>query len=80
MVAAAQSAFLDYSDSLSPSENGSRSYFPLIPGTRQGAGIWIKIADWQSEGGVVDKNSKMRGRITPEFQTAPFFEHVAVYG
>lgn len=51
--------------------------FPVDPASVVGRGIWIKLTDWQiDENGLVDPNSTHRGRITPDFQIAPFFEHV----
>ena len=51
--------------------------FPIDLTSRPGRGLWVKLTDWQSNGaGFVDPDSKRRGRITQEFQIAPFFEHV----
>jgi molybdenum cofactor biosynthesis enzyme MoaA len=39
--------------------------------------IYVRLTDWKvDENGVPDSNSDLRGRITPEWKTAPFFEHV----
>lgn len=39
--------------------------------------IWIKITDWcPADSLIPDPNSKRRGRITPDYKIAPFFEHV----
>ena len=52
--------------------------FPVDPQARTGQeGPWIKLTNWQSDAdGFVDRDSKRRGRITPDFMVAPFFEHV----
>lgn len=40
--------------------------------------IWIKVTDWSPFfGGIPDPNSTRRGRITQDFNIAPFFEHVS---
>ena len=40
-------------------------------------GRWIKIVNWDVTGKVTPlSNRKTRGRITPDFKVAPFFEHV----
>ena len=42
------------------------------------SGIWFKIANWKGDEGqtIPLRNNKRRGRLTPEFKVAPFFEHV----
>lgn len=41
------------------------------------SGIWIKIADWDTEGKpTAFPNQTRRGRITENFKIAPFFEHM----
>ena len=56
--------------------------FPLKP-DQEGkllhkSGIWFKIANWKGDEGqaIPLRNNKRRGRLTPEFKVAPFFEHV----
>lgn len=56
--------------------------FPLTP-EQEGkplhkSGIWFKIANWKGDDGhsVPLRNNTRRGRLTPEFKVAPFFEHV----
>lgn len=57
-------------------ENNTR-LFPVNLTSRSGAGIWFKLTNWQTSGaGIVDPGSKRRGRITEDFQIAPFFDHV----
>ena len=51
--------------------------FPVDPAARPGSGIWFKLTDWQANAeGCIDPNYRRRGRITEDFQIAPFFEHV----
>jgi len=51
--------------------------FPIDLESRPGRGIWFKLTNWQAgPEGFVDPDSTRRGRITPEFQVAPFFDHV----
>ncbi len=39
--------------------------------------LLIKITDWSvDDDGIPDSGSKRRGRITPDWKCAPFFEHV----
>ena len=39
--------------------------------------IWIKVTDWSPEDSdIPDPGSMRRGRVTPDFKIAPFFEHV----
>ncbi len=57
-------------------ENNTR-LFPTDFKSRPGKGVWVKLTNWQADtGGFVDFGSMRRGRITPEFKIAPFFEHV----
>ena len=56
--------------------------FPLKP-DQEGkllhkSGIWFKIANRKGDEGqtIPLRNNKRRGRLTPEFKVAPFFEHV----
>ena len=53
-------------------------YFPLSEkSTRVYKGIWIKLTNWNSDGKeTVLSNSRRRGRLTEDFNVAPFFEHV----
>ena len=52
-------------------------FFPLVPETRPGRGIWIKLTNWAAdESGRVDPQSQRRGRVTQSFNLAPFFDHV----
>ena len=53
-------------------------YFPLNEkNTRVYKGIWIKLTNWNSDGKeTVLSNSRRRGRLTEDFNVAPFFEHV----
>jgi uncharacterized radical SAM superfamily Fe-S cluster-containing enzyme len=41
-------------------------------------GIWVKLTDWDTENekGIPDPGSVRRGRITPDWKLAPFYEHV----
>ena len=51
--------------------------FPMDLKSPPGRGIWFKLTNWQAgPEGFVDPDSKRRGRITPEFKIAPFFDHV----
>lgn len=56
--------------------------FPLNPSSEgkfmHKSGIWFKIANWKGEPGqdVPLRNNTRRGRLTPNFKVAPFFEHV----
>lgn len=56
--------------------------FPLDPNAANKplhkSGIWFKVANWDIENPekIPSPNSKRRGRLTPEFKIAPFFEHV----
>ena len=39
--------------------------------------VYIRIIDWTvDEEGIPDSGNEFRGRITPEWKVAPFFEHV----
>jgi hypothetical protein len=49
-------------------------FFPLKKGSKMGQGIWFKLTDWSVANS--DRDNKRRGRITPEWKIAPFFEHV----
>lgn len=42
------------------------------------SGIWFKIANWKGEEGqsIPLRNNTRRGRLTPNWKVAPFFEHV----
>ena len=53
-------------------------YFPLSEkSTRVYKGIWINLTNWNSDGKeTVLSNSRRRGRLTEDFNVAPFFEHV----
>lgn len=54
--------------------------FPVVEGTPPARGIWIKLTDWQADGkGMVDHASQRRGRITPQFTLAPFFDHIKAH-
>ena len=51
--------------------------FPVNLSAKTGTSVWIKLSDWQADNnGLVDLGSTRRGRITPNFMVAPFFEHV----
>lgn len=57
--------------------------FPLDPNSESKnlyrSGIWFKITNWDTTSnvdGVPLSNSVRRGRLTPDFKVAPFFEHV----
>ncbi len=56
--------------------------FPLDPKSEgkplNRSGIWIKIANWDTDNveQIPSPNSHRRGRLTPDFRVAPFFEHV----
>ena len=56
--------------------------FPMDPESEgkfmHKSGVWFKIANWKGEEGqdIPLRNNKRRGRLTPEFKVAPFFEHV----
>ncbi len=39
--------------------------------------VLVKVTDWRvDDDGVPDSGSRRRGRVTPNFKVAPFFEHV----
>jgi len=39
--------------------------------------VYVRLIDWSiDEEGVPDSGNETRGRITPDFKVAPFFEHV----
>lgn len=56
--------------------------FPMNPQSEgkfiHKSGIWFKLANWKGEEGQVIPfvNQTRRGRLTPNFKVAPFFEHV----
>ena len=56
--------------------------FPMNPQSEgkfiHKSGIWFKIANWKGEEGQVIPfvNQTRRGRLTPDFKVAPFFDHV----
>ena len=56
--------------------------FPMNPASEgkfmHKSGIWFKIANWKGDEGqeIPLRNNTRRGRLTPEFNVAPFFEHV----
>tara|TARA_Y100001937_G_scaffold110236_1_gene155616 strand:- start:427 stop:1311 length:885 start_codon:yes stop_codon:yes gene_type:complete len=52
-------------------------YFPIKQNQRPRRGRWIKIANWNN-GDKPLLGSTRRGRITEDFQVAPFFEHVVM--
>jgi len=56
----------------------SNFMFPLTPPSKRlRSGIWIKVADWGSIMNFDNPSSNQRrGRITPDWKIAPFFEHV----
>jgi molybdenum cofactor biosynthesis enzyme MoaA len=57
-------------------EEDSVIFFP-VDETRKLRSSWIKITDWSpKKGGVPDPGSQRRGRLTPNFKVAPFFEHI----
>ncbi len=52
---------------------------PIDITSKPGQSIWIKLTDWQATpAGYVDPGSQRRGRLTHDFQVAPFFEDVKV--
>ena len=52
-------------------------WFPVDEDRGHAIGRWIKLTDWTvNESGIVDAGSRRRGRVTPDFRIAPFFEHV----
>jgi molybdenum cofactor biosynthesis enzyme MoaA len=64
-------------DEIKDQKEENTRLFPTDLVSRPGKGIWIKLTNWQADdGGFVDYGSLRRGRITPEFKIAPFFEHV----
>lgn len=39
--------------------------------------VIVRLVDWQlDDDAIPDKGSELRGRLTPEFKIAPFFDHV----
>ena len=58
--------------------------FPLNPNAKgrlmHRSGIWFKIANWKGEEGqhIPFHLQTRRGRMTPDFKIAPFFEHVKI--
>ena len=56
--------------------------FPMDPASEgkfmHKSGVWFKIANWKGDEGqdIPLRNNTRRGRLTPEFNVAPFFEHV----
>ena len=41
------------------------------------SGVWFKIANWKGNGKEIPFTGQTRrGRMTPDFKIAPFFEHV----
>tara|TARA_B110000503_G_scaffold125542_1_gene193202 strand:+ start:1543 stop:2469 length:927 start_codon:yes stop_codon:yes gene_type:complete len=56
--------------------------FPMDPASEgkfmHKSGVWFKIANWKGDEGqtIPLRNNTRRGRLTPEFKVAPFFEHV----
>ena len=51
--------------------------FPVAPASRFGQGIWFKLTDWQANAlGLVDPDTRRRGRITEDFRIAPAVEHM----
>jgi MoaA/NifB/PqqE/SkfB family radical SAM enzyme len=54
---------------------GNDSY--MIPYQTPAGKIYIRFINWNvNDDGVVDAGNTYRGRLTPEFKIAPFFEHV----
>jgi uncharacterized Fe-S cluster-containing radical SAM superfamily protein len=54
---------------------GESSY--MVPYQTPAGKIYIRFIDWNvNDDGVVDAGNTYRGRLTPEFKIAPFFEHV----
>ncbi|MEM8689875.1 MAG: radical SAM protein [Pseudomonadota bacterium] len=55
-------------------EENSR-LFPLDLTSAAGRGLWCKVTNWQADAlGRVDPGSRRRGRVTPDFKLAGFFE------
>jgi len=51
-------------------------FFPLDE-TRRLRSTWVKITDWSPvNSNFPDPGNSRRGRLTPDFKLAPFFEHV----
>jgi hypothetical protein len=41
--------------------------------------MFIRLVDWSiDDDGVPDSENEFRGRITPNWKIAPFFEHVKI--
>jgi len=56
-----------------------RSILYPLDESKKNKTAWIKITDWSPAGfDIPDPNSKRRGRITQDFNVAPFFEHVKI--
>lgn len=51
-------------------------YFSVDGSAHRGRGFWAKITNWNVDNANPDPNSVRRGRITENFMTAAFFEHV----
>ena len=56
--------------------------FPMNPESEgkfiHKSGIWFKIADWKGDGKIPLRNNTRRGRLTPNWKVAPFFEHLKI--
>jgi len=51
-------------------------FFPMDE-TKKMRSTWVKITDWSPvNSNFPDPGSNRRGRLTPDFKLAPFFEHV----
>ena len=54
-------------------------FFPVEPDKKYTTS-WVKITDWSPAGSdLPDPGNNRRGRLTPNFKLAPFFEHVKKY-
>jgi molybdenum cofactor biosynthesis enzyme MoaA len=54
-------------------------FFPVEPDKKYTTS-WVKITDWSPAGSdFPDPGNNRRGRLTPNFKLAPFFEHVKKY-
>jgi molybdenum cofactor biosynthesis enzyme MoaA len=53
-------------------------FFPLDESKKMRS-TWVKVTDWSPvNSGIPDPGSHRRGRLTPDFKVAPFFEHVKI--
>ena len=79
LVASQFGITVDHIDRYSTPIEKQSIVFPVNPDARlmYKSGIWIKLTNWDTGGEHAPLlNSKRRGRITQDFNVAPFFEHV----